>query len=97
MQIALLPCITRRRCKSRVCATHFDNAIEKIGPNMKTDPLCINVIKATHANGMILANNHAFDYGIPGLKGTLAALDTTEIPYTGGVKTSDGESPRAQP
>lgn len=74
------------------CAlTHSDNAIAKFGPNMKADPQCINAIKAAHVTDVVLANNHVFDYGIPGLKDTLAVLDEAEIPYTG-VGENDTDS-----
>ena len=74
------------------CAlTNSDNAITKCGPNMKADPRCTNALVAAGVTDVVLANNHTFDFGIEGLRDTMAALDEAGIPYTG-VGENDTDS-----
>ena len=77
------------------CAlTKSENAIPKIGPNLKADPACVNTLKAIGVTDVALSNNHTFDYGIEGLRETMATLDAAGIPYTGvGENDTDSRKP----
>ena len=77
------------------CAlTRHDGKITKFGPNIKADPECVNGLKALGVTDVALANNHVFDYGIKGLRDTMAALDGAGIPYTGvGENDTDSRKP----
>lgn len=74
------------------CAiTESENAIKKIGPNLKGP---INTAKALKLAGVTdcgLANNHTFDFGIEGLEDTVKALDDNGILWTG-IGISDEDS-----
>jgi len=66
------------------CAlTEYDGAIKKFGPNLKASPKCTNALKALGVTDVMLSNNHVLDFGIKGLRDTMAALDEAGIPYTG--------------
>lgn len=77
------------------CAlTHHDGAIPKFGPNLKADPQCVNAIKGLGTTDVMLSNNHTFDFGIKGLRDTMAALDEAGIPYAGvGENDTDSRKP----
>jgi poly-gamma-glutamate capsule biosynthesis protein CapA/YwtB (metallophosphatase superfamily) len=47
------------------------------------------VLESLHINAVSLANNHTYDYGIPGLKQTFAALDEKHILYFGAGMNKD--------
>lgn len=66
------------------CAlTQSENAIKKFGPNLKAHPKCADALKAFGVTDVALSNNHVFDFGIEGLRDTLAQLERVGIPYTG--------------
>ncbi len=74
------------------CAlTTYDGAIKKHGPNLKADPACADALKAMGVTDVMLSNNHVFDFGIQGLRDTMANLDRVGIPYTG-VGENDTDS-----
>ena len=74
------------------CAlTNHDGAIKKFGPNIKCTPECVRGIKKLGVTDVCLSNNHVFDFGVKGLRDTMAALDKAEIPYTG-VGENDTDS-----
>lgn len=74
------------------CAlTHSENAIKKFGPNLKADPLCADTLKKAGITDIALSNNHVFDFGIEGLRDTLANLERVGLPYTG-VGENDEDS-----
>lgn len=77
------------------CAlTDSDNAIKKMGPNLKADPTCVNAIKKFGVTDVMLSNNHTFDFGIKGLKDTINALGNAKISYTGiGENDTDSRKP----
>ena len=76
------------------CAlTDSDNAIRKIGPNLKGPTGTAKTMKELGVTDVALANNHVFDYGIEGLKDTLSALDDAGLPYFG-VGNNDTDSRR---
>lgn len=77
------------------CAlTDSDNKIRKMGPNLKASPACTAGLLALGVTDAALANNHIFDYGIEGLKDTMAALDNVGISYTGiGNNDTDSRKP----
>ena len=66
------------------CAlTTSENAIKKIGPNIKASPKCAPALKKAGITDCALANNHVFDYGKEGLAETLKVLDEVGLPYMG--------------
>ncbi len=74
------------------CAlTAYDGAIEKHGPNLKAAPGCADALKAAGVTDVMLSNNHVFDFGIQGLRDTMANLDRVGLPYTG-VGENDTDS-----
>lgn len=77
------------------CAlTNHDGPIKKFGPNIKCSPECVNGIKKLGVTDVALSNNHVFDFGIKGLRDTMAALDGAGIPYTGiGENDTDSRKP----
>ena len=77
------------------CAlTHSEGAIKKFGPNIKCTPECINGIKKLGITDVCLSNNHVFDFGVKGLRDTMATLDDAGIPYTGvGENDTDSRKP----
>ena len=77
------------------CAlTESENAIRKFGPNLKGPAKTADTMKALGVTDVALANNHVFDYGIEGLKDTVAALDSAGLPYFGiGENDTDSRRP----
>ena len=77
------------------CAlTESENAIKKFGPNLKGPAKTADTMKALGVTDVALANNHVFDYGIEGLKDTVAALDSAGLPYFGiGENDTDSRRP----
>ena len=66
------------------CAlTESTDAIPKFGPNLKADPRCADALKAFGVTDVALSNNHVFDFGVEGLKDTMANLERVGIAYTG--------------
>lgn len=53
---------------------------EPKGINYRMDPANIGVLTAAHIGACSLANNHALDWGMEGLGGTLEALRAASIP-----------------
>ena len=77
------------------CAlTNHDGAIKKFGPNIKCTPECVNGIKKLGVTDVCLSNNHVFDFGVKGLRDTMATLDEAGLPYTGiGENDTDSRKP----
>ncbi len=74
------------------CAlTETDTPIQKIGPNLKAKPACVNALQKANVTDIMLANNHVFDYGVDGLVDTVETLKKAGLPYTG-VGNNDTES-----
>ncbi|MBO7293224.1 MAG: CapA family protein [Clostridia bacterium] len=74
------------------CAlTTSENAIKKCGPNIKADPGCAAGLAKIGVTDVMLSNNHTFDFGIQGLRDTMANLERAGIPYTG-VGENDTDS-----
>ena len=74
------------------CAlTTSENAIKKCGPNIKADPACAEGLAKLGVTDVMLSNNHTFDFGIEGLRETMASLERAGIPYTG-VGENDTDS-----
>lgn len=71
--------------------TKSENAIKKCGPNLKADPRCADTLVKLGVTDVLLSNNHTFDFGIEGLRDTMANLDRVGIPYTG-VGENDTDS-----
>ena len=66
------------------CAlTDKDTPIQKKGPNIKASPLCVNVLKEIGVTDCGIANNHIFDYGIPGVRDTVNAIKGAGFGITG--------------
>ncbi len=66
------------------CAlTDSDHRIQKCGPNLKGPKTTADTLKAAGFTDCMLSNNHIFDFGKPGIKDTLEALDRVGLGYTG--------------
>ena len=63
--------------------TTSENRIKKFGPCIKADPRCADTIKKLGVTDVMMANNHVFDFGVEGLKDTIANLERVGLPYTG--------------
>jgi len=76
------------------CAlTEHTVGIRKCGPNIKAHPDTIKGYLALGVTDVMLANNHVFDFGVKGLRDTLATLEAAGLPYTG-VGENDTDSRR---
>ena len=77
------------------CAlTDSENRIKKFGPNIKAPTECAKTLKALGITDVALSNNHVFDFGIEGLRDTVAALESAGLPYTGiGENDTDSRKP----
>ena len=77
------------------CAlTNHDGKIQKFGPNLKGAPECVNALVKLGVTDVLLSNNHVFDFGIKGLRDTMAALEGAGLPYTGvGENDTDSRKP----
>jgi len=74
------------------CAlTNSENAIRKCGPNLKASPACADTLVKLGVTDVMLSNNHTFDFGIEGLRDTMANLERVGLPYTG-VGENDTDS-----
>ena len=74
------------------CAlTTSENAIKKCGPNIKADPGCAAGLAKIGVTDVMLSNNHTFDFGIEGLRDTMANLERAGLPYAG-VGENDTDS-----
>lgn len=58
--------------------------INKCGPNLKTTPESVDLIKYIGFNTVTLANNHFLDYGEEGVRDTLKILEDEHINHVGG-------------
>jgi hypothetical protein len=75
--------------------TDHNKSINKSGPALKADPLCIEALKDFSVVG--LANNHILDYGKKGLEDTLKACENIELPYVGaGLNMEEAQAPFIQ-
>ena len=77
------------------CAlTDYDGKIKKFGPNIKATPAAVNGLLALGVTDVALSNNHVFDYGIKGLRDTMATLEAAGLPYMGvGENDTDSRKP----
>ncbi len=77
------------------CAlTTADTKIKKYGPCLKADPRCADTLKKLGITDVMLANNHAFDFGVQGLTDTMENLERVGLPYTGiGENDTDSRKP----
>ena len=74
------------------CAlTESENRIHKCGPNLKAAPACADTLVKLGVTDVMLSNNHTFDFGIEGLRDTMANLDRVGLPYAG-VGENDTDS-----
>ena len=66
------------------CAlTEQNTPIDKKGPNIKGSPKCAKVLKEVGVTDCGLSNNHIFDFGYPGIKDTIEAMEAYGFGYTG--------------
>lgn len=63
-------------------ATYSDNAVKTDVP-LKCEPRYVDFAKANNNTVAALANNHVCDYGIGGMRDTVAALEKENITYLG--------------
>ena len=61
---------------------------------LRGDPSLATELKRASIDVVTLANNHAFDFGLPGMRDTIAALDDAGVPHVGtGEDVADGLKP----
>ena len=58
------------------------------GSHLKTKPAAALAMKEAGIDGVVLANNHIYDYGTQGIEDTMAAFDEAGIQYCGVGKTA---------
>ena len=77
------------------CAlTTSEGKIKKFGPCLKANPKCADTIKRLGVTDIMLSNNHTFDFGVQGLKETMANLERVGLPYAGvGQNNTDSRKP----
>lgn len=77
------------------CAlTESDTPIRKCGPNLRGKPVIAKTLKKLGVDIAGLANNHVFDFGTPGFRDTMKALEAEGIAYTGvGENEQDARKP----
>ena len=63
--------------------TDHKEGIHKSGPLLKTDSNTIKVLSYLHVNLVAMSNNHIMDYGVKGLKDTIAFCAETGIDIVG--------------
>lgn len=69
-------------------------SIDKIGARLKTTPEACEALKYLGVDIVTLANNHAFDYGLPGLQLTLEHLEKQGIKSVGvGLTLEEAREP----
>ena len=72
--------------------TDHNKAINKSGPALKADPLCIEALKDFSVIG--LANNHILDYGKKGLEDTMTACENAGLSTVGaGINLQTAQVP----
>ena len=75
-------------------ASDNDRPIDKIGPNLKTTPRVIELLKWLGVNVVTMANNHVGDYGSSALERTCEELTINNIQYVGvGADKKDAAKP----
>ena len=61
---------------------------------LRGDPALAAELKRASIDVVTLANNHAFDFGLPGMRDTIAALDDAGVPHVGtGEDAANGLRP----
>lgn len=72
-----------------------NKSINKSGPALKADPLCVEALKDFSVIG--LANNHILDYGKKGLENTLKVCEDAGLPTVGaGLNLQEAQAPFIQ-
>ncbi len=73
----------------------IESPIAKCGPNLIAPTATVNAYKAAGVDLLTLANNHAFDQGLPGLLSTCETLKEKGIAYVGaGLDLKEAAAPR---
>lgn len=77
------------------CAlTTAEKGIKKFGPCLKADPRCADALKKLGVTDVMLSNNHVLDFGVQGLRDTMANLERVGLPYAGvGENDTDSRKP----
>ena len=66
------------------CAlTESEYRIRKFGPNLKGKPFVAELLKRAGVTDCGLSNNHVLDFGLGGLRDTIALLDKAGLNWTG--------------
>lgn len=66
------------------CAlTDTDGEIKKFGPALKAPVETAEVLREIGVDVCAISNNHVFDFGVRGMRDTLAALHANGVAYTG--------------
>jgi poly-gamma-glutamate synthesis protein (capsule biosynthesis protein) len=63
--------------------THAETKIDKTGPNLKANPIDVEILKYGGFNLVTMANNHTYDYGEKGLIDTLKICADNGIAHVG--------------
>ena len=66
-----------------------EHRIRKVGPYLSQPTDSIALLKQLGINGVSLANNHIFDFGLQGLEKTICELDAAAITHFGAGTTFD--------
>lgn len=70
--------------------TDYSNSkIKKRGEHLCQSKEVVDVLKLLNVKGVILSNNHMFDYLEEGVEDTIKILEKNNIPYTGIVKSKE--------
>mgnify|MGYP002813949686 CR=1 FL=1 len=68
--------------------------IEKDGPHLSADPICVNALPYAGFNVAALANNHILDHGMQGVRDTIAHCNEAGIKTVGaGLNQREAEQP----
>lgn len=74
--------------------TRSKQRVNKIGPNLKGDPLTVDLLRYLNVKAVALANNHILDFGREGLSDTIKVLSDNKIEYLGaGSNLSEARKP----
>jgi len=74
--------------------TTSETAIAKDGPNIKAEPVAVNMALEIGIDVLSLGNNHIMDYGQEGLVETINVLDENRIPHLGaGLNVNEARKP----
>ncbi len=81
-------------CNLECALTDSEERINKFGPNLKGPIATAQTLKAAGVTDCGLANNHMLDFGVNGMRSTIAALDAAGVHWVGaGENEIDSRKP----